>query len=96
MNSFATVNLPANQRRDRDSPCIFYFKDLQEFYSVRDAISILYPNAFYISRKFQASLQAQNIVGQYEPIGAAWCLLKSYDSNAENTDFANDVNFFLK
>ncbi|KAF0389324.1 hypothetical protein F8M41_010934 [Gigaspora margarita] len=41
MNSFATVNLPAN-RRDKNSMCVFHFKDSEEHYNAHDAIRTLH------------------------------------------------------
>ncbi|CAG8824809.1 20563_t:CDS:1, partial [Gigaspora rosea] len=67
MNSFATVNLPANRRRDKNSMCVFHFKDSEELYNARDAIRTIHPNAFFV----QPALQAQIPGGQFEPVGTA-------------------------
>nr|CAG8487854.1 11918_t:CDS:2 [Entrophospora candida] len=74
MNAFATVNIRhANQHRDKNSFCIFHFRDMEEIYSVRDTIETLYPNAFCIPPSYNAYLPG----AQLTPIGTAWCLYKT-------------------
>ncbi|CAG8784701.1 7746_t:CDS:2, partial [Gigaspora rosea] len=67
MNSFATFNLPANQRRDKNSMRVFHFEESEELYNTRDAIRTIHPNAFFVP----PSLQAQIPGGQFEPVGTA-------------------------
>jgi len=87
MDSFATFNLGANQRRDKNSCCIFHFRDMDELVRAREAIRAQHPNAFCIPPPYQA----QNPDGQFEPIGTAWYLLKTGESK---NDFAEEPIFF--
>ncbi|KAF0504543.1 hypothetical protein F8M41_019520 [Gigaspora margarita] len=88
MNSFATVNLPANRRRDKNSMCVFHFRDSEELYNARDAIIATQSNAFFVP----PALQAQIPGGQLEPVGTAWYVFKTGEAK---TDFAHDRSFFL-
>ncbi|CAG8735010.1 12956_t:CDS:1, partial [Gigaspora rosea] len=69
MNSFATINLPVNHRRDKNSMCVFHFKDLEELFNARDTIrnTGIHPNAFFVP----TSIQAQNPGSQFEPVGTS-------------------------
>ncbi|CAG8652105.1 15051_t:CDS:2, partial [Funneliformis caledonium] len=77
MDAFATVNLPQNRRRDENSRSIFHFPNLNDLYTVRDAVCRLHPNAFF----------DPNAQPQQEPIGSAWILT---NVAVRKSDFAED------
>ncbi|CAH1758557.1 560_t:CDS:2 [Entrophospora sp. SA101] len=89
MDAFATVNIHrANQRRDKNSSCIFHFRDMEELYNVRKTIRTSHPHAFFIQPPYNAHFPDDQLI----PIGAAWYLFKTGEAK---TDFAEDEQFFV-
>ena len=74
MDLFATHGLAQNRRRDKDSRCLFHFREICDLFEVRDGIknNRLAPAAFSV----QPSLHTAFPNAQLEPIGKAWILTK--------------------
>ncbi|CAG8666952.1 3205_t:CDS:2 [Ambispora gerdemannii] len=92
MDTFATYGLTQNQRRDKNSRCIFHFREIYDLFQVRDGIrsNNLAPNTFSIQPSLHAYYQ-HNLNVQLEPIGSAWILIKI---GAFSSDYGQDINFF--
>ncbi|CAG8466939.1 13286_t:CDS:2 [Dentiscutata erythropus] len=92
MDTFATYDLPPNQRRDKNSRCMFHFKETSEFFRVRNEIrdKNLASNAFCIPFSLRELFQNEPNV-QLEPIGNAWILMKV---GSKYCDHGCDRNFF--
>ena len=88
MDGFATNGLRGGRRRDENSRAIFHFPSVTELYTVRDNISIAFPNAFHAAPAFH--LQLPN--SQLYPIGTAWILTSV---GIRRSDFGEDNRFFL-
>ncbi|CAG8745742.1 24249_t:CDS:1 [Gigaspora margarita] len=92
MDLFATHGLPQNRRRDKDSRCIFHFREIDDLFQVRRGIknNNLAPNAFCISPGLHADYQNNPNV-QLVPVGTAWILMKV---GSLSSDFGEYENFF--
>ncbi|RIB15391.1 hypothetical protein C2G38_2039419 [Gigaspora rosea] len=90
MDLFATHGL-TNQRRDKNTRCIFHFGELDDLYQVRRGIrnGNYIPSAFCIPPSLHALVQ--NPTAQLVPIGTAWILTKIGSSSS---DFGEDEIFF--
>ncbi|CAI2202007.1 7601_t:CDS:1, partial [Funneliformis geosporum] len=88
MDRFATEGLRNNIRRDKNSRCLFHFRDGHELMTVRDAIYQSSAHAFYIP----TNLQASHPGCQMFPIGEAWILNRTL---LQNSDFYQDKRFFI-
>ncbi|CAG8554648.1 5742_t:CDS:2, partial [Racocetra persica] len=93
MDIFATHGLAQNQRRDKNTRCIFHFREIYDLYQVRDGIknNNFAQNAFSIPPSLHADYQ-NNPNAQLEPIGSAWSLMKI---GSLSSDYGQDKNFFV-
>ncbi|CAI2182056.1 1530_t:CDS:2 [Funneliformis geosporum] len=91
MDQFAIYNLNNNQRRDKNSRCIFHFRDIQELHTVQDGICNrnLIPNGFHVPQGLQANiaLGTNNPV----PIGRAYLVI---NLEIKKLEFLEDKKFF--
>ncbi|CAG8530222.1 10029_t:CDS:1, partial [Racocetra fulgida] len=73
---------------DKNSLCIFHFRNAEELYNAYEAVRLQHPNAFFVLPTFQVLVDPGN---NFEPIGTAWLVFKIEKAEP---DFASDPNFF--